>query len=47
MFSKILIKVFYLTGPEFADNTVPELFVQIVIVVSKLQSFTLYVATDI
>ena len=36
MFSKIVIKVFYLTAPEFANNTVPELFVEIVIVVSKL-----------
>ena len=35
MFSKILIKVFYLTGPEFANNTVPELFVDLVIVASK------------
>ena len=36
MLSKILIKVFYLTGAEFTNNTVPELFVEIVIVVSKL-----------
>ena len=36
MFSKILIKVFNLARPEFTKNTVRELFVEIIIVMSKL-----------